>query len=109
MLIFLPWLPRCRARCGGISNGSWCDSHHTGLPTCMIKQPLHMFLHCGHSMTWATWSPFTGPIASCDGVGDTNASLLMRTARADGILLKPDRPAVAIDALWIGDIFKAGR
>ena len=54
-------------------------------------------------------SPFAGPIASCDGVGDTNASLLMRTARADGILLKPDRPAVAIDALWIGDILKAGR
>jgi hypothetical protein len=29
-----------------------------------------------------------GPIASCDGVGDANASLLMRVARADGVLLK---------------------
>ena len=40
------------------------------------------------------------PIASCDGVGDSNTSLLMRVARADGILLKPERPAVALDALW---------
>ena len=43
-----------------------------------------------------------------DGVGDTNASLLMRVARADGVLLKPERPAVAIDALWLGDIFDSG-
>lgn len=50
-----------------------------------------------------------GPIASCDGVGDSNASLLMRVARADGVLLKPERPAVAIDALWYGGIFKSGR
>ena len=43
-----------------------------------------------------------------DGVGDTNASLLMRVARADGVLLKPERPAVAIDALWLGAIFDSG-
>jgi hypothetical protein len=49
-----------------------------------------------------------GPIASCDGLGDTNASLLMRVARADGVLLKPNRPAIAIDNLWMGDIFKSG-
>ena len=46
-----------------------------------------------------------GPIASCDGVGDFNVSLLMRVARADGILLKPQRPAIALDAQWFGDLF----
>lgn len=33
----------------------------------------------------------------------------MRVARLDGVLLKPDRPAVAIDTQWYGDIFKQGR
>ena len=28
-----------------------------------------------------------------DGSGDTNASLVMRTCRADGVILRPDRPA----------------
>ena len=32
----------------------------------------------------------------------------MRVARADGVLLKPDRPALAIDSQWYGDIFHAG-
>lgn len=32
----------------------------------------------------------------------------MRVARADGVLLKPNRPAVAIDAQWYGDIFRDG-
>ena len=49
-----------------------------------------------------------GPIASCDGVGDGNTSLLMRVARADGVLLKPSRPAVAIDEQWLGDLFCPG-
>ena len=43
-----------------------------------------------------------------DGIGDTNATLLMRVTRTDGVLLKPDRPAVAIDTQWYGDIFHEG-
>lgn len=46
-----------------------------------------------------------GPIASCDGVGDFDRDMLMRTSRSDGITLKPTRPAVALDAVWVGDIF----
>eukprot|EP00966_Prymnesium_polylepis_P260863 6025585-Prymnesium_polylepis.1 len=32
----------------------------------------------------------------------------MRTCRSDGTLLKPDRPAVAIDAVFIQDAFGSG-
>ena len=46
-----------------------------------------------------------GPIAACDGVGDFNRDVLMRASRSDGITLKPSRPAVALDAVWVGAIF----
>ena len=49
-----------------------------------------------------------GPIAIADGVGDTDVTLVMRTCRADGTLLKPDRPAVAIDAVLMRDAFGSG-
>ena len=38
------------------------------------------------------------PVASADGVGSTNATLLRQLARADGLVLRPDRPTMAIEA-----------
>ncbi len=39
----------------------------------------------------------TGPVGLGDGIGYTNASLILRTCRAtDGLILKPDRPAHAV-------------
>ena len=49
-----------------------------------------------------------GPIASCDGIGDVNRELLLRTCREDGVLLKPGRPAYALDRLWLGSLFDSG-
>lgn len=41
----------------------------------------------------------TGPVGFGDGLGYTNASLVMRACRAgDGLLLKPDRPSHAVPA-----------
>jgi len=37
-----------------------------------------------------------------------NASLVMRTCRADGTLLKPDAPAMPLDAFWLGSAFCNG-
>ena len=41
-----------------------------------------------------------GPVAFSDGPGNTNKSLIMQTCTADGTLLKPDKPAMAIDRTW---------
>jgi hypothetical protein len=40
----------------------------------------------------------TGPNGPSDGLGFTNASLVLSTVRADGITLQPDRPATIDDA-----------
>ena len=69
-----------------------------GHPACGTPRPACD--PCPACATWQVSALAAGPIASCDGVGDSNASLLMRVARADGVLLKPSRPAVAIDRLW---------
>lgn len=39
----------------------------------------------------------TGPVGFSDAVGHTNATLVLSTCRADGLLLKPSRPLAAID------------
>lgn len=49
-----------------------------------------------------------GPVAVADGIGDTDATLAKRTCRADGVLLKPDRPALAVDAWWSQQAFGHG-
>ena len=41
-----------------------------------------------------------------DGPGNTNKSLVMQTCRADGTLLKPDMPAMAIERTWDTKAFK---
>lgn len=43
-------------------------------------------------------SVLTGPVGPGDKLGDENVTLLMRTCRSDGTLLRPMRPAAAIDA-----------
>lgn len=43
----------------------------------------------------------SGPVASSDGLGFANTSLIMKVCRLDGLILKPDRPAVTIDRTWI--------
>jgi hypothetical protein len=45
-----------------------------------------------------------GPIAVCDGIGQTNSTTVNRVSRADGVLLKPDMPAILMDRVWIGDM-----
>ncbi|KAK7098686.1 uncharacterized protein [Littorina saxatilis] len=43
----------------------------------------------------------TGPVGPSDRVGHTNVSLLMQCCRADGLILKPTKPATAIDKqIW---------
>ena len=41
-----------------------------------------------------------GPLAPGDKIGGSNTSLILSTCRADGVLLKPDRPATPIDSYW---------
>jgi hypothetical protein len=50
----------------------------------------------------------TGPVASGDGIGLANASLLMASCRAgDGLLLKPDRPATIMDKMYLAALAAA--
>ena len=42
-----------------------------------------------------------------DAVGESNKTLLMQLIRADGLLLKADRPATAIDAQFQAMLFNA--
>eukprot|EP00118_Oscarella_pearsei_P005534 m.25502 g.25502 ORF g.25502 m.25502 type:complete len:805 (+) comp28821_c0_seq1:115-2529(+) len=49
-----------------------------------------------------------GPVGISDGRNMTNASLIRRTCRDDGVLLKPSKPAIPIDATYIPGAIKAG-
>ena len=44
----------------------------------------------------------TGPVGLGDYIGMTNATLVQRLARTDGILLRPDRPLAPMDVLVSG-------
>ena len=43
----------------------------------------------------------TGPVGIADKAGTTNVSLVRRTCRSDGTLLKPSKPLTAIDATFV--------
>lgn len=43
----------------------------------------------------------TGPVGIADKAGDSNATLLRRSIRPDGLILQPDKPATSIDATFI--------
>jgi hypothetical protein len=47
----------------------------------------------------------TGPVSPSDGLGGANIALLMSLCRADGLLLKPDKPARTVDAHWLSAVF----
>ena len=42
----------------------------------------------------------TGPVILADKAGDTNATLVHRSVRGDGLILQPDKPATSIDATF---------
>jgi len=42
-----------------------------------------------------------GPVGPSDKIGASDASLILRTCRMDGLLLKPDRPATPIDIMFL--------
>lgn len=42
----------------------------------------------------------TGMVAPSDKIGASKRDIIMRTCRADGLLLKPDKPATPIDAMF---------
>jgi hypothetical protein len=42
-----------------------------------------------------------GMVGASDGLGETKPDILRRTCRADGLLLKPDRPAFPVDAMFL--------
>jgi hypothetical protein len=44
-------------------------------------------------------------ISASDGVDGAGIPLLKSLCRADGMLLKPDKPARAVDAQWLGHVF----
>ena len=46
-----------------------------------------------------------GPVLPGDAIGRSNVTLINMTCRADGLLLKPDRPAFPTDADFIGMAF----
>ena len=50
----------------------------------------------------------TGPVYPGDAVGSTDVALLSRSHRADGLLLKPDRPAFSLDISYLYRAFGAG-
>jgi hypothetical protein len=45
-----------------------------------------------------------GPVLFGDGVNASNRSLILQTCRADGLLLKPDRPATPTDEWWMSTL-----
>ncbi|KAK7471361.1 hypothetical protein BaRGS_00035999 [Batillaria attramentaria] len=47
----------------------------------------------------------TGPVAPSDMIGRTNVSMLMQCCRADGLVLRPAKPATAIDKQFWQDAF----
>lgn len=42
----------------------------------------------------------TGPVGPSDSLGHMNHDLVMRTCAADGLILKPDKPATPLDAVF---------
>jgi len=50
----------------------------------------------------------TGPVGFSDGIGFSDAALIMRTCRADGLLLRPDAPAAHLDAALVATMGAGG-
>merc|ERR1711904_454240 len=48
------------------------------------------------------------PVAPSDMIGKSNVELIMRSARKDGLLLKPSHPATSVDATFAFRAFGTG-
>jgi len=46
-----------------------------------------------------------GPVAFGDKIGLENKTIIMATCRADGIILKPDKPATLIDTILSNRVY----
>eukprot|EP00026_Physarum_polycephalum_P002700 Phypoly_transcript_02708.p1 GENE.Phypoly_transcript_02708~~Phypoly_transcript_02708.p1 ORF type:complete len:605 (+),score=75.81 Phypoly_transcript_02708:816-2630(+) len=69
------------------------------------KAPFHNFKE-PYPVTHAIAASLSaGPITPSDGIGGTDKTLVMRMCASDGLLLKPDRPAINIDSTWIQRTF----
>ncbi len=60
------------------------------------------------SLQSAVSSLSTGPVAPSDMVGGSDVDLIMKACMADGTLLQPHTPAMAIDAQFIQSAFGSG-
>jgi hypothetical protein len=49
----------------------------------------------------------TGPVTPSDGIGYSNVELINRSIRQDGLILKPNRPAVSLDSTYVYRAIKA--
>jgi hypothetical protein len=69
--------------------------------------PFHGYAE-SNPLTHALMSTLSNaPVTFSDAVNATNRTLVMMTCRADGVVLKPDRPATAIDAQFQAMMFGA--
>lgn len=74
---------------------------HSSAPFYKFQEPYPLTHAMASSMS-------AGPITPSDGVGGTDKALVMRMCASDGLLLKPDQPAVNIDSTWIQRTFGSG-
>ena len=95
-----------------------CDagSIHTSYCACPANVIRYAFMHilCGAGNVVSIYCVCphqivvrdSGPVGPGDMVGGANVSLIMSTCRAgDGLLLKPDRPATTMDAVFTSAVF----
>ena len=84
------------------------DTFYSSTDEMVIKPDAKFYQYTEpYPITHAVVSVFSaGPVAPSDGINGANVTLIMRTCREDGLLLKPDRPAIAIDRIWIERAFR---
>ena len=73
------------------------------------RGPLHGYFEQHPELHALVSALSAGPVSPSDAPGRANVSLIMRTCRADGELLKPDAPAMPLDRFWIGHAFCKGK
>jgi hypothetical protein len=78
-----------------------CDGNHTAQPQVCGRWGAHTNpgSNCELNAIVATLS--TGPVSIADKAGDTNVTLVSRCVRSDGRILQPDKPATAVDSMFV--------
>lgn len=90
---------------GAAKTGFWPQFHTVN----MVASALGIWPFKDNFHTSETWGEAealistlsAGMVGIGDAVGDLDAAIALRTCRSDGLLLKPDRPAVPIDAMFL--------